>query len=197
MEDSFPWKGLNPSPTAPVENPTSLNINSILNMKNLRKLIPAIAIAAAVSAVALSPVSLRAHCQVPCGIFSDDHRFAAMLEDQTTIAKANTELEKYVGELEGSVTALSLNQAARWIATKEDHCAHIQETIASYFMAQRIKPGDDQEAYVKTLTAAHAVMQAAMKAKQDPSAEVAETLKTKILDFYRAYTGKDYEAHSH
>ena len=64
-------------------------------------------------------------------------------------------------------------------------------------MAQRIKPGDDKEAYVKTLTAAHAVMQAAMKAKQDPSAEVAETLKSSILEFYQAYTGKEYQPHSH
>lgn len=166
-------------------------------MMKLRLLIPAIAFAATFGAMTLSPSTASAHCQVPCGIFSDEHRFEAMLEDQTTIAKANAELEKYVGELTGGVTALSLNQAARWITTKEDHCAHIQETIASYFMAQRIKPGDDQEAYVKTLTAAHAVMQAAMKAKQDPSAEVAETLKSSILEFYQAYTGKEYQPHSH
>lgn len=166
-------------------------------MKRLKKTSLLIAVASLLGAAVLIPSNIQAHCQVPCGIFTDQLRFEAMLEDQTTIAKANAELEKYVSELSGTVTALSLNQAARWITTKEDHCAHIQETIASYFMAQRIKTGDDEAAYLKKLTAAHAVMQAAMKAKQDPSAEVAENLKTAILDFYRAYEGKDYEPHGH
>lgn len=166
-------------------------------MKRLNKMSLLIATVSLLGAAVLLPAAVQAHCQVPCGIFTDQLRFEAMLEDQTTIAKANTELEKYVGELSGTVTALSLNQAARWISTKEDHCAHIQETIAGYFMAQRIKTGDDQAAYVKKLTAAHAVMQAAMKAKQDPSAEVAENLKTAILEFYRAYEGKEYEPHAH
>jgi hypothetical protein len=34
-------------------------------------------------------------------------------------------------------------------------------------------------------------MRAAMKAKQDPSDEVAEAVKTAILDLYRAYEGKE------
>ena len=160
-------------------------------MKKLHRLLPTLALGLALGTTAVAPLDLQAHCQVPCGIFNDRNRFEAMLEDQTTIAKANAELEKFAGELGGDITALSLNQAARWIATKEDHCAHIQETIAAYFMAQRIKPGDDREAYVKKLTAAHTVMQAAMKAKQDPSAEVAKALETAILDFYRAYEGKE------
>ncbi len=29
-----------------------------------------------------------AHCQVPCGIFDDQMRFQQLLEDETTIAKA-------------------------------------------------------------------------------------------------------------
>lgn len=31
---------------------------------------------------------LRCHCQVPCGIFHDDGRIAAILEDAMTIRKA-------------------------------------------------------------------------------------------------------------
>lgn len=153
---------------------------------------------AAVAGLAFAAVDqAQAHCQVPCGIFADQLRFEGMLEDQTTIAKANTELAKYTAEFANGVNPLGANQATRWITTKEEHCIKIQETIAAYFMAQRIKPGDDREAYVKKLTAAHAVMQAAMKAKQDPSAEVAENLKKTILDFYRAYEGKEPDFHSH
>ncbi|MCB1065867.1 MAG: hypothetical protein KDN20_23485 [Verrucomicrobiae bacterium] len=145
----------------------------------------------------MTPQSADAHCQVPCGIFSDQHRFESMMEDYTTIAKANGELKKLTEELSGGVTPLAINQATRWVTTKEEHCHRIQETIASYFMAQRIKTGDDAEAYVKKLTAAHAVMQAAMKARQDTSDEVAEALKTKIHDFYRAYEGKEPHFESH
>ncbi len=132
-----------------------------------------------------------AHCQVPCGIFSDQLRFEAMLEDQTTVAKANVQLAELLKEN----TPLAVNQATRWIMTKEDHCGKIMETVAGYFMAQRIKP--DAENYEKTLIAAHNVMRTAMKAKQDPSAEVAEALKTSILELYEAYEGKAFKAHSH
>ena len=131
-----------------------------------------------------------AHCQVPCGIFEDEHRFEAMLEDQTTIAKAMTNIREMAGKTE----PLSLNQLARWVATKETHADHVQEVIAQYFMAQRIKPGTDDasnQAYVKKLVAAHAVMTAAMKCKQNVDAAVAETLQKAILDFYRAYEGKE------
>lgn len=154
----------------------------------LKPLISTLAVAALLSVGARQA---DAHCQVPCGIFADQLRFEAMLEDQATIAKANVEMAKHLESMQDNPTALAVNQISRWVTTKEAHAVKIQETIAQYFMAQKIKPGDDQDAYVKKLTAAHAVMQAAMKAKQDPSDEVAAKLKTSILDFYRAYEGKE------
>lgn len=156
-------------------------------------------LAALASSLLLGGSSAFAHCEVPCGIYGDQLRFEAMLEDQSTVAKANGEIAKYAAEASKEVTPLLINQSARWVTTKEDHCTKIQQTIAQYFMTQRIKPGDDNDAYVKKLTAAHAVMQAAMKSKQDPSEATAAALKKSILDFYRAYEGKepDFEAHSH
>ena len=35
----------------------------------------------------LSGISAFGHCQVPCGIYADQHRFEQMLEDQATIEK--------------------------------------------------------------------------------------------------------------
>ena len=132
-----------------------------------------------------------AHCQVPCGIFADQLEFEKLLEAQTTIAKANVQMAELIQEN----TPLNANQAASWIMTKEDHCKKVMESVAQYFMAQRIKP--DADNYEKALIAAHNVMRAAMKAKQDPSAEVAEALKTAIFDLYRAYEGKEPDFHSH
>ena len=127
-----------------------------------------------------------AHCQVPCGIYGDQLRFQQMLEDEHTISKAQAQLNELSG---GDITPQTVNQMARWVATKEDHATNIQNTIAAYFMAQRIKA--DNENYVRQLTAAHAVMVAAMKCKQSADPATAEALEKKIFDLYRAYEGKE------
>ncbi|KAA5546990.1 hypothetical protein FYK55_00800 [Roseiconus nitratireducens] len=134
-----------------------------------------------------------AHCQVPCGIYGDQMRFEKMLEDEHTISKAQLQINELS---EGKVTAQAVNQSVRWVTTKEDHATMIQETIASYFMAQRIKP--DADNYQKSLMAAHKVMVAAMKCKQSADPATAEDLEKAIFDFYRAYEGKEpaFE-HSH
>jgi len=125
-----------------------------------------------------------AHCEVPCGIYGDQLRFELMLEDQTTVAKA----QKMIGELASAEDAQSKNQLARWIANKESHASKIQDTIAQYFMHQRIKPADPK--YVEKLTSAHGVMLAAMKCKQTVDPKNGEALKAAILDFHKKYENK-------
>ncbi len=134
-----------------------------------------------------------AHCQVPCGIYGDQMRFQQMLEDEQTISKAQLQINELA---DGEVDAQAVNQMARWVSTKEDHATKIQETIASYFLAQRIKA--DNPSYVKQLTAAHAVIVNAMKCKQSADPDTAKVLEKSIFDLYRAYEGKepDFE-HSH
>jgi nickel superoxide dismutase len=106
-----------------------------------------------------------AHCQVPCGIFTDQLRFEQLLEDEQTIAKA-------------------------------EHAAKVQETIATYFLAQRIKA--DSPRYMEQLKAAHAVTVAAMKCKQSTDAATAKALEDAIFNLYRAYEGKEPAfKHSH
>ena len=78
---------------------------------------------------------LSAHCEVPCGIYGDPRRFEEMLEDQSTIAKANAELATLVGQMQEGPTVLAVNQTCRWVDTKEQHATRIQHTIAQYFMA--------------------------------------------------------------
>lgn len=130
-----------------------------------------------------------AHCEVPCGIYADQMRFEMMLEDQGTIAKAMAQIT----ELAGKEGALERNQLVRWVNTKEAHATKTMDVIAQYFMAQRIKPSKD--AYVKQLTAAHAVLQAAMKCKQTVDPKNADALKVAITKLYEAYEGKPYGGH--
>lgn len=139
-----------------------------------------------VAAVCTFTTLAMAHCQVPCGIYGDQLRFEQMLEDEKTISKAQLQMNEL---LEGEVNAQAINQIGRWVATKEEHCTNIQNTIAAYFMAQRIKA--DNKDYVKQLTAAHKVMVAAMKCKQSADAETAKVLEKAIFDLYRAYEGKE------
>ncbi|MEM9410344.1 MAG: superoxide dismutase [Ni] [Planctomycetota bacterium] len=136
------------------------------------------------------------HCEVPCGIYADQMRFEQMLEDTATIAKAiDSVLEFSEAMGNGNLSAKSINQVSRWIQTKENHATNTQHIIAQYFLTQRIKA--DKENYTKQLTAAHSVMVAAMKCKQDANPETAKTLKKTILDLYRAYEGKEPKFHEH
>ena len=138
-------------------------------------------LAAALLAALVSPKTADAHCQVPCGIYGDDTRFTMMLEDTATIAKAITQ----IGELAGTHDANGHNQLARWVSNKESHATNIQRTIADYFMAQRIKADDPK--YGEKLMASHAVMVAAMKAKQSAEPTTAEALKKAIMAFRAVY----------
>ena len=141
-------------------------------------------IATVLVAATMVPTSyIGAHCEVPCGIYDDGARFAEMLEDQSTIAKAMAQ----IGDLADNPNPQSINQMARWVSTKEAHATNTQHIIAQYFMTQRIKAdGDD---YVAKLTKAHAVMVAAMKCKQTVDSSNAEALKNAITAFQKAYGG--------
>ncbi len=124
--------------------------------------------AGAATAVLLTLVQSPAwaHCEVPCGIYDDHARIDQMLEDATTVEKAITQIL----ELNGKTDALSVNQLTRWINNKEVHATRIQDTIAQYFLNQRVKPARQGTQawndYVMKLVQHHAVMIAAMKTKQ-------------------------------
>jgi nickel superoxide dismutase len=132
----------------------------------------------------ISAVSAFGHCQVPCGIYADQHRFEQMLEDHATIEKAG----KMIAELSTKKDALSHNQLGRWVATKEAHAANIQKIIADYFLAQRIK--SSAKNYEQQLVSAHAVIVSAMKCKQGVDGDTAAALKKAILTLHKAYEGK-------
>ncbi len=131
-------------------------------------------IAAVITAVFAVPHMIQAHCQIPCGIYDDHARVLAMMEDAATVEKAI----RLVGELSGKTDALSVNQAVRWVMNKEKHAQNIISTISDYFLTQRVKP--DQKDYGTRLARHHAVILAAMKAKQTADPSAAQDLKSAI-----------------
>lgn len=145
----------------------------------------------------------RAHCQVPCGIFDEAARIKALQEDTTTIAKA----QKLMNELAGKDDAQSKQQFVRWTVEKEKHAQRIMETIADYFVAQRIKPvakpgddaSDEEKAkyadYLQNLADHHAVTFAAMKTKHSADPKTAETLAKAIDVIAHRWAPHDHHHH--
>lgn len=120
------------------------------------------------------PQQLHAHCQIPCGIYDDHARVQSMLEDATTIEKS----VKLIVELSGKSDAQSNNQMVRWVVNKEQHAQNIISTISDYFLTQRVKP--KQKDYAERLAKHHAVIIAAMKAKQNADINYVAGLKKSI-----------------
>ena len=114
------------------------------------------------------------HCQVPCGIYDDNARVHAMLEDAATVEKAM----KQIADLTDKTDAQSKNQLVRWVMNKESHAQNIIATISDYFLTQRVNA--DQEDYKERLVKHHTVIVDAMKVKQNTELKYVENLKESI-----------------
>jgi len=145
-----------------------------------------IAITILFSAGLMLPQSVQAHCQIPCGIYDDYARVQSMLEDAATVQKS----VKMMIALTGKTDVQSQNQMVRWVINKEDHAQKIIDTISDYFLTQRVKPS--QKDYSERLKHHHAVILAAMKAKQNADVDSAKALEKSIK-----MLSKYYPEHKH
>mmetsp|Transcript_39038 Transcript_39038/g.87926 ORF Transcript_39038/g.87926 Transcript_39038/m.87926 type:complete len:160 (+) Transcript_39038:91-570(+) len=145
------------------------------------------AVGGRLGAVALPAAPGRFHCQVPCGIFTDDLRVKGMKEDAETIRKAVVQS----ADLHKAGSLQDMHQLVRWIATKEDHASKIMTTIGDYFLAQKVKKDMLTEAeYKEVLVLHHAVMVAAMKTKQSSELAPVDGLDAAIAALEPVYTPK-------
>ena len=147
------------------------------------------------SIVAVALVAcVNAHCQVPCGIFDDPAFVAEIRQHAATISKAMAQIT----DLSSATTPLAFNQMTRWVNNKESHAEKIITAVSEYSLCQRVKPFGaagspfaSQEDYVDALLAHHAVMTAAMKAKQNVDPSFAEALEHAVDDFSKMYLPVD------
>jgi len=149
----------------------------------------------AVSLAVLIPSAVLAHCQVPCGIYDDAMRIGMIEEHARTIEKAMVQ----IGELSMD-GAKNYNQIVRWVMTKEEHAQAVQDIVAEYFLAQRIKPGaagDDEAlvAYHETLGELHHMLILAMKCKQDIDTDLPAKLLAATEAFCLSYFGEAHPYH--
>jgi|TARA_B110000263_G_scaffold241983_1_gene246897 nickel superoxide dismutase len=131
--------------------------------------------------------SVYGHCQVPCGIYDDAVRIVQLEEDISTVRKAMSMIKG----LSGKSDAQSLNQLIRWVNTKETHASNIQETVSSYFLAQRIKPKKKGESgrqqYVNQTLLLQQLIVAAMKCKQNVDQSKCDAVTDLIDEFSVSY----------
>lgn len=151
---------------------------------HMKKTIPVLI--AMVMLLGFTPTNLQAHCQVPCGIYDDYARVLSMLKDAATVEKAINQ----INDLAGKHDAQSQNQLVRWVMNKESHAQSIIENISDYFLTQRVKTSQDD--YEARLKHHHAVVLAAMKAKQSTSTKDAKAL-SKAIEVLKDY----YPEHKH
>ncbi|MCF6284215.1 MAG: superoxide dismutase, Ni [Candidatus Hydrogenedentes bacterium] len=143
----------------------------------------------ALAAFALLPAQLAsAHCQVPCGIYGDEARFATLEEHITTIEKAMNQITEL-----SSAGDKNYNQIVRWVNAKELHADELTKIVTYYFLAQRIKPTADK--YEAKLKALHGLMISAMKAKQTTDLAHVASLREGLSEFSTLYLGKAALAH--
>jgi nickel superoxide dismutase len=137
---------------------------------------------------ATTTTSAFAHCEIPCGIYGDDTRFAMIAEDIQTIEKSMLKIEELSADVKGNI-----NQITRWVNNKEHHADHIREVVTQYFMTQRIKvpaAGDAaaMDAYTRQLTLLHKMLVSAMKCKQTTDVANTKALHDLAHEFKAAYT---------
>ena len=141
-------------------------------MKGIVRTIAGATIAALMSLILAQ--SAVAHCQIPCGIYDDHAQVESMRQDAATIHKA---VDMIVG-LAGKTDPQSQNQLVRWVMNKEQHAQNIIDSISDYFLTQRVKAS--QEDYAERLQKHHAVIVAAMRAKQNADPAVVDELQAAV-----------------
>mgnify|MGYP001052891421 CR=1 FL=1 len=143
-----------------------------------------------------TPIPTAFHCQVPCGIYGDKMRIDMLMEESATIAKSMKLIETIEGE-----EAFNRNQMVRWIMTKEEHAASIQETVASYWLAQRVKAptartdADAMTNYYRQLELMHGITVSAMKCKQTIEPTHVDRIRDLAKLFSATYFSEEDQKH--
>ena len=113
------------------------------------------------------------------------------MEDAATIEKAM----KQIAEL-GAAESPNWNQLVRWTTTKEQHAQGIQDQLAGYWLAQRIKApkemkGDGQRRYMAQLMLNHRMTVAAMKCKQTIDTANVTAFREALEEFQLVYFSEE------
>lgn len=138
------------------------------------------------SASLLSNGSLIAHCQMPCGIYHDDMVYDQIDQFVETVYKGITVLNE-----SKFATVREKNEFVRWVVQKENCCDEAADLITTYFLQQKIKPG---EADTNTrLICAHKLLFMLVAIKQNTDLEVVKQFNQEWEKFKLMFHREGYE----
>lgn len=112
-------------------------------------------------------------------------RVALLKEHAATIKEAMVQIKKLKSNIKSAAAPgdpLSLNQAARWVATKEKRADEIVAVVSEYMLCQCVKREAFQSEgeYLQALTFHHQLMQAAMQTKETVDEAAVDALERAI-----------------
>lgn len=141
-------------------------------------------LALVVMSLSCAPFSLNAHCQLPCGIYHDDLRFASLEEDIQTLQKA-------IGEIKANSSGSpeENNQLVRSVNLKDEYADKIAHTMTFYFLQQRLKPG--QKNLGAMLGSSFMILQLSAKVKASVDTTLVGQLSDQIAKFKELYNQTD------
>lgn len=146
-----------------------------------------------VAAMVAMPTMVRAHCEIPCGIYHDEMRFDLLSEHIETIDKSMTQITEL-----SAAGDKNYNQLVRWVVNKEDHADKYMEVVTQYFLTQRIPIVDTTDAakyaeYQQKVTLLHQMIVYAMKCKQTTDKANVARLTELQVEFKKLY----FKEHGH
>ena len=133
---------------------------------------------------------VMAHCEIPCGIYGDEARFAGMAEDIETVKKSMNQIVELSVDLKAN-----MNQVVRWVDNKDVHADKISNVVTQYFLKQRIKlvarsAKKEYKEYLNKLSLLHQIMFHSMKAKQTTDIAHTTQMSNLLQEFHKVYFPK-------
>ncbi|MBA3815692.1 MAG: hypothetical protein H0X29_04070 [Parachlamydiaceae bacterium] len=130
--------------------------------------------------------SLSAHCQMPCGIYHDDMVFDQIDQYIETMYKCVSILKE-----NKSSSARDKNEFIRWILQKENASNDVSSTLTTFFLQQKIKPGEDDTN--KRIISAHKLLFLLVAIKQNVDVKFVEEFADEWEKFKLMFHVEGYE----
>lgn len=132
------------------------------------------------------PITLNAHCQMPCGIYHDDMVYDFIDQYVETMIKAVTVMNQSKFD-----TVRDKNEFVRWVIEKEKESNEISNLITAFFLQQKIKPGEDDT--VKRIQSAHKLLCLIVAIKQNADLKIIESFNDEWEKFKLMFHVEGYE----
>lgn len=134
----------------------------------------------------LGLTDLNAHCQMPCGIYHDALVYDKIDQYVETMYKGMTMLNDSKFD-----TVHSKNEFIRWVMTKDESSDEVAKIITSYFLQQKIKPGEADTD--KRLRTAHNLLFMLVQIKQNTDRKFVEDFAREWDKFKLMFHIEGYE----